>query len=82
MNVGVGVYIRRLESWIGDWVIRHRWWIILASLLTVVAAGSGIQFLMFNRDLRVFFSEDNPQLQALEDLENTNTKSDNILFGS
>ena len=78
----VDSYIKRLDSGFGEWVIRHRWWIILASLLTVVAAGSGIQFLTFNRDLRVFFSEDNPQLQALEDLENTNTKSDNILFGS
>ncbi len=73
-------YIKRLESGLGEWVIRHRWWIILASLLTFIGTGSGIQFLTFNRDLRVFFSEDNPQLQALEDLENTYTKADNVLF--
>ena len=73
-------YIKRLESGLGEWVIRHRWWIILASLLTFIGTGSGIQFLTFNRDLRVFFSEDNPQLQALEDLENTYTKSDNVLL--
>ena len=45
-----------------------------------MVTGSGLQFLTFNSDLRVFFSKENPQLQALEDLENTYTKSDNIVF--
>ncbi len=72
--------MRQFERSLGEWVIRYRWWIILVSLLTFIGAGSGIQFLTFNRDLRVFFSEENPQLQALEDLENTYTKSDNVLL--
>jgi hypothetical protein len=33
-----------------------------------------------NNDMRVFFSKQNPQLQALEVLENTYTKDDNVIF--
>ena len=72
--------MRPIATRLGEWIIRHRWWVILASLLIVMAAGSGIQFLTFNSDLRVFFSKENPQLQALEDLENTYTKADNVAF--
>ena len=65
---------------LGEGIIHHRWWVLLASLLVVATAGSGIQFLNFNRDLRVFFSKENPQLQSLEELENTYTKADNVAF--
>ena len=54
--------------------------VIFSSLLIAMVAGSGLQFLTFNSDLRVFFSKENPQLQTLEDLENTYTKSDNVVF--
>lgn len=39
-----------------------------------------MQHLAFNMDTRVFFSEDNPQLQALEALENTYVKNYNLLY--
>ena len=39
-----------------------------------------MRFLTLNPDNRVFFSEDNPQLMALEALENTYTKSNTVLF--
>ena len=70
----------RLESQLGEWTTRNRWWIILASLVTVTITGSGLQFLTFNSDHRVFFGQENPQLQALEDLEKTYTKADNVAF--
>jgi predicted RND superfamily exporter protein len=69
-----------LGATIGEWTIRQRWRIILVALLVVASAGSGIRFLTFNNDLRVFFSAQNPQLQALEDLEATYNKIDNVLF--
>lgn len=72
--------MRYLESTLGPWTIRHRWWILFATILTVVGTGAGMRFVTFNNDLRVFFSKDNPQLGALEALENTYTKSDNVLF--
>ncbi|MDH5469395.1 MAG: RND family transporter, partial [Gammaproteobacteria bacterium] len=46
----------------------------------VAFTGSGLRFLSFNMDNRIFFSEDNPQLQALEALENTYVKNYNVLF--
>jgi predicted RND superfamily exporter protein len=65
---------------IGQWTIRYSWRVILIMLLLIAAAGSGIRQLEFNNDLRVFFSKENPQLQALEDLESTYNKIDNVLF--
>ena len=69
-----------LESWLGPWVIKYRWLIIILSLLFVFAAASGGRFLVFKADYRVFFSGDNPQLQAFDKLENTYSKNDNVLF--
>ena len=72
--------MRQFESRLGEWVIQHRWWVILTSMLSVMIAGSGLQFLTFNSDLRVFFSEENPQLKALQELEHTYAKADNVGF--
>ena len=60
--------------------MRVRWWLMAASILMLFAAASGLRFLTFNTDTRVFFSEQNPQLQALEALENTYTENQNVLF--
>ena len=65
---------------LGAWVVKRRWWLITLTLLFVVIAASGIRFLTFNNDLRVFFSEKNPQLQTLEALENTYNKIDSVIF--
>ncbi|MDQ6961745.1 MAG: MMPL family transporter [Mariprofundaceae bacterium] len=63
-----------------QWVVKWRWLIIIISLLLAMAAGSGGRFLAFNTDYRVFFSDDNPQLMAFEELQQTYTKIDNIEF--
>ena len=72
--------MHELEANFGNWVIRYRWLIIVASLLIVVLAGSGGKHLSFTTNYRVFFSEDNPQLLAFDALENTYTKNDNMMF--
>ncbi len=64
----------------GSWVIRFRWWVVLATLIIVLGAASGGRFLGFSTDYRVFFSKDNPQLLAFETLQNTYTKNDNVMF--
>ena len=63
-----------------EWVLAHRWLVIVAALVLVAAAASGIARMDFAADYRVFFDEDNPQLMALEALENTYGKSENIVF--
>ena len=72
--------MNRFEKKFGERVIRHRWWIIIVTVLVAFAASSGARYLTLNRDLRVFFSEENPQLRALEALENTYNRIDNVLF--
>ncbi len=61
-------------------VILYRWWVILATLLWVGLMGYGAQYLQFTNDYRVFFSKENPQLKAFEDLQDRYSKNDNVMF--
>jgi len=61
-------------------IIRFRWWVILATLVVVVAAATGAKNLGFSTDYRVFFSEENPQLAAYEALQKIYTQDDNIML--
>lgn len=72
--------MKHFEAQFGQWVLKYRWLIMLMSIVLVFLAASGGQHLRFTGDYRVFFSEDNPQLLAFDELEKTYTKSDNILF--
>ena len=72
--------MKALENVLGHWVVRYRWWLILVSVLIIGLASSGASRIFFNDDNRVYFSKDNPQLNALEELENTYTKNENVLF--
>ena len=69
-----------MESKLGPRVIKYRWLIILLSFVLVLGAASGGRFLVFKADYHVFFSGDNPQLQAFDKLEKTYSKNDNVLF--
>jgi len=64
----------------GEWLVRWRYPVLIFFALAAILAASGGRFLSFKTDYRVFFSEDNPQLQAFEELQNTYTKTDNVLF--
>ncbi|WP_420405922.1 efflux RND transporter permease subunit [Nisaea sp.] len=71
----------RKSSWVtgyAHWVIRWRWAVIAASILVAFAAAGGGQFLTFSTDYRVFFSKENPQLQAFESLQRIYLKEDNV----
>ena len=61
-------------------VLEARWWVIVATLVWVAAASAGIARFDFSADYRIFFDEHNPQLLALEALENTYGKNENIAF--
>jgi len=60
-------------------VIRWRYFIIFVTPMLVVLTTFGFP-LKFDTDYRVFFGEENPQLIAFEELQNTYTKNDNVLF--
>ena len=72
--------MQQCEERFAAWVVAARWPIVALTLILVALAGSGGAFLKFSTSYRIFFTPDNPQLLALEALENTYGKSDNILF--
>ncbi|BAN69022.1 efflux RND transporter permease subunit [endosymbiont of unidentified scaly snail isolate Monju] len=61
-------------------ILCRPWRAILASLLGIVLLGAGIPRLTFSNDYRMFFGEDNVHLRAFEQLQNTYTKDDTVLF--
>jgi len=61
--------------------IRYRWLVILGTVLFTVFALSGLRNgVKFDTSYRVFFSEDNPQLKAFDELQNVYTKDDNVMI--
>ena len=69
-----------LECRFGQWIVAYRWWLLVLAPLLMVLAGSGIRHLEMTTNYRVFFSSENPQLKAFEDLERTYTQDDNVFI--
>jgi predicted RND superfamily exporter protein len=63
-----------------EFIIRHKGISVFLSIVAIFAMGFGAQFLTFTNDYRVFFGEDNPQLVAFENLQDTYSKNDNVMF--
>jgi len=70
----------RRESRYGKWVVGNRWLLLAIALATTVLTGSGLRKLAFDNNYRIFFSDENPQLQAFDELQRKYTKIDNVLF--
>ena len=67
------------QAW-GQFVTRHRFWTLAASLAVTACAAFGAQYLSFTNDYRSFFTGDDPHLLAFEHLQDTYVKNDNVLF--
>ena len=65
---------------VAEFVLRYRWWVLIGSIAFVIVVASGARFLGMSTDYRVFFSKENPQLTAFDELEKRYSKNDNILF--
>jgi len=63
-----------------SWLMRWRWFVIAATLVVVGIFASGMRFLEFTTDYRVFFSAENPQMLAFEKMQSTYAKADNVMF--
>jgi uncharacterized protein len=59
-----------------NWILDHRFIVILATILVVVFAGSGMAKLSMSSDYRYFFKEDNPQRTAFDKLQKVYSKDD------
>jgi len=62
------------------WLVRHRWWVVLSSLLAVGLMTAGARHLVFDTDFRAYFGPGNPQLQAFDESQKVYAKSDAIIF--
>ena len=75
-----GIAGQQFATRLAERVLAFRWPVILATLFMVAVASGGIAMLEFSANYRIFFDDDNPQLLALEELENTYGKNENIVF--
>ena len=63
-----------------DAILRYRWIVLVLATLLVAAMTAGARFITVTNDYRVLFSEDNPQLLAFDELENTYSTSNAALI--
>ena len=62
------------------WVVQRRWLVLALSALVMLAATAGVPGIGVTNDHRVLFDEHDPELQALEALDETYTESNNALI--
>ena len=62
-----------------DLVLRRRWAVVGAATLLMLAVTGGARFIGITNDYRSLFDEDNPQLAALDALEETYASSNTAL---
>ncbi len=70
----------RLIQRYSRWVIAHRFLVLLAALAVTALCGLGLRNLDFHDDYRAYFDEGNPQLRDLLELQDTYTRSNNVLI--
>jgi len=63
-----------------EFIIRYKILTVILSLVMVGVMGAGAQYLTFTNDYRVFFGDNNPQLLAFENIQDTYSKNDNVML--
>lgn len=61
-------------------ILRHRWLVVALTTLLMLVMTAGARFIGVTNDYRSLFDEDNPQLAALDALENTYSVSHTALI--
>ena len=61
-------------------IIRWRWLVSIVMIALVFGIGLGTKQIEFQTDYRIFFSDENPQLVAYENLQNTYSRNDVLQF--
>ena len=72
--------IDRFSAKLTRGIIQFRWLVLVGVVVMTFGAGAGMSKLEFSANYRTFFSDENPELAAFENLQATYTKNDNILF--
>ncbi len=61
-------------------ILKRPWLMLFAGIVFTILCGLGLGGLTQNPDNRIFFSSDDPNLVALEKLESTYTRNDNVFI--
>lgn len=75
--------VQERRAWLsayGRWVLRHRWLVVIATTIVGLVLALGLFRLEVNPDSRVFFGKDDPQRIALDRMERTYSKANNVFF--
>ncbi len=72
--------LERFGHALGVWISRRPWLVVLLGLMSCVAVAVGLRDVSLSSDYRVFFSEQDPQKLAFDELEEVFTKTDNVVF--
>ncbi|WP_018995447.1 efflux RND transporter permease subunit [Hirschia maritima] len=67
-------------SQLAKFMLQWRWIVMIGALALTAAFASGASNLAFSTNYRVFFSDENPELNNFENFQATYTKNDNILI--
>ncbi len=74
------LWIERASSRYFEWVVRHPRRVLVLCLLVAIVSAVGFAQVRFSPDSRVFFGADNPQKAALDRLERTYLRFNNVLI--
>ncbi len=64
----------------GEKIVQYRWPVLIASLLLAFGLSTGMDKLAFDGDYHVFFSKENPELLAFDELQDKYSKDDNVFI--
>ncbi len=67
------------KKW-GEFVIKFKWPVLILTLIIAFGFASGASKLGFDGDYHVFFTDENPELKAFDDLQDKYTKDDNVFI--
>ncbi len=72
-----------MNGWVVSYaraIVKLRWLVVLVSVAAALFLASGGRYIQFSNDYRYFFTKQNPNLQAFEQLERTYTSPDTLLW--
>lgn len=64
----------------GEWLVRNRWWVLLAALVGFAALAYGAKNLTLTKDLRIYFNENNPEVVVYDALEKRYVRNDILIL--
>lgn len=71
---------KNVEKALIDFLIRFRYFLALLSVVATIFIATGMQNLYFESDYKMYFKDNDPQLVAHDEMQDTYTKTDNIAY--